>query len=131
MGLPVPSLVQHWAGARQRSILDIPRRLTAVLLGVPFVLTALRIALLVRGPALLLRVAGTLARFLTNVTPGATLLSLFGCQGGSRGSHQSQSNGRGRELPAPCKHGVLRNGLRIDISCRSRAVAACTPLAPA
>jgi len=60
-GRPVPWLVQHGAGARERSILDIPRGLTAVLPGLPLVLPALRIAFLVRGPAMLLRVAGSLS----------------------------------------------------------------------
>ncbi|MGF6471991.1 hypothetical protein QFZ89_007241 [Paraburkholderia youngii] len=97
------SLFQCPAGARERkrSILDISGRLTAALLGLPLVLPALRIALLVRGSALLLRMAGALACLLSNVTSGATLLSLFGCPAASSASHREHSHDRGRELPAP------------------------------
>jgi hypothetical protein len=51
-----------------------------MLLGLAFILPALRVRLLVGSPAIVFCVTGTLACFLANITSCATLLRLFGCQ---------------------------------------------------
>jgi hypothetical protein len=59
------------------SILDVAGRLPPVLLGVPLVLPALRIAFLVRRAAVLLGMPGTLSGFLPDIASGTALLSLL------------------------------------------------------
>ncbi|MBP0590252.1 hypothetical protein J8I87_11110 [Paraburkholderia sp. LEh10] len=61
------------------SIFDVPGGLTAMLLGLSFILPAMRVTLLVGGPTILLRVASALTCFLPNVTPCTALLRLLGC----------------------------------------------------
>ena len=65
------------APVRCCSIFNVTGCLTPVLLGLPFTLPALRVALLVRCTTFLLGVSGTLACLLADVTPGAALLRLL------------------------------------------------------
>uniref|UniRef100_Q46S85 Uncharacterized protein n=1 Tax=Cupriavidus pinatubonensis (strain JMP 134 / LMG 1197) TaxID=264198 RepID=Q46S85_CUPPJ len=59
------------------SILDVAGCLPSLLLGMPLVLAAARVALVVGSTAILLGVPGILARILPHVAPFAALLRLF------------------------------------------------------
>lgn len=66
--------------SQSKSILDVAGCLPAMLLGLTFILSALRIGLLIGSPTILLCVAGALTCFLPDITSCATLLRLFGSQ---------------------------------------------------
>jgi hypothetical protein len=65
----------------RHSVFDRPSRLTTVLLGLPLLLPAVWVAMLIGCATFVLGVARALTRFLPDIATGATLLRLLRCRG--------------------------------------------------